>query len=130
MLEGAELAESIATGPEDLDETVRKNHRLCVFLSPGLGGHEPYAGLVSEDAGRVGERICRGCGERLRRGARPRAEVCSSACRSRQWRRERRLRQRLAAARDGMGEAECSECGTRWVADVDRRSDAVFCSPR
>jgi hypothetical protein len=86
--------------------------------------------VVSEDTGRAGERICRGCGERLRPGARPGAEFCSSVCRSRQWRRERRLRQRLAAVRDGTGEVECPECGARWVAGVDRRSDAVFCSPR
>lgn len=59
---------------------------------------------MSEDAGRAGERICRGCGERLRPGARPEAEFCSSVCRSRQWRRERRLRKRLAAVQGGTGE--------------------------
>jgi len=55
---------------------------------------------------------------------------CSTVCRSRQWRVESRLRKRLAAVMDGVGEVECPECGTRWIAGVDRRSDAVFCSTK
>jgi hypothetical protein len=55
---------------------------------------------------------------------------CSSVCRSRQWRKERRLRKRLAAVQGETCEVECPECGARWVAGVDRRSDAVYCSRR
>jgi hypothetical protein len=55
------------------------------------------------------------------------AMFCSSACRARQWRRERRLRKRLAAVQDSAGEAVCPECGAWWVVGVDRRSDALYC---
>jgi len=86
--------------------------------------------VVSEDAGRARERSCRVCGDRLGPGARPAAVYCSSACRARQWRTDRRLRKRLAAVRGGAGEAECPECGARWVVGVDRRSNALYCSKR
>ncbi|AJE81630.1 hypothetical protein SLNWT_1254 [Streptomyces albus] len=36
----------------------------------------------------------------------------------------------MAAVRDKVGLVECPECGARWVAGVDRRSDARFCSRR
>lgn len=55
---------------------------------------------------------------------------CSSACRARQWRTHGRLCKRLAAVQDGSGEVECPECGARWVAGLDRRSNAVYCSRR
>jgi hypothetical protein len=86
--------------------------------------------VVSEGTGRAGEKNCRACGERLRPGARPDALFCSSACRARQWRTDRQVRKRLAAVQSGVGEAECPECGARWVASVDRRSTALFCSGR
>ncbi|TXL83399.1 hypothetical protein EW053_37255 [Streptomyces sp. IB2014 016-6] len=85
---------------------------------------------MSEGAGWAGKRICRACGERLASRVRPDAVFCSAACRSRQWRADRRLRKRLAAVQGGAGEVECPECGHRWVAGVDRRSDALFCSAR
>lgn len=100
------------------------------FRSPVLGGFGAWAGCVSEDAGRAGERVCDGCGVRLKPEARPNAVYCSGACRSRQWRRERRLRKRVAAELSGVGRAECPECGATWVAGVDRRSNAVYCSRR
>lgn len=40
------------------------------------------------------------------------------------------MRKRLAAVQAGVGEAECPECGARWVVGVDRRSDALYCSTR
>ena len=85
---------------------------------------------MSEGAGQAGERVCAGCGERLRLKARPAAVYCSAACRSRQWRRDRRLRKRVAAELSGNGQAKCPECGATWVAGVDRRSNAVYCSRR
>ncbi|QIP71791.1 hypothetical protein DQ392_27900 [Streptomyces reniochalinae] len=85
---------------------------------------------MSEGAERARVRDCPACGERLRPDARPEAVFCSSVCRSRQWRKEQRLRKRLAAVRDKVGLVECPECGARWVAGVDRRSDARFCSRR
>ena len=86
--------------------------------------------MVSQGTGRAGERNCRACGERLRPASRPDAVFCSTACRARQWRTERRLLKRLAAVQGGVDEAECPECGARWVAGVDRRSNAVYCSRR
>lgn len=86
--------------------------------------------MVSEDAGRAEERVCGGCGERLRPDARASAVYCSAACRSRQWRRARRLRRRVVAELSDEGRAECPVCGASWVAGVDRRSDAVYCSRR
>ncbi len=83
-----------------------------------------------EDARRAGARGCRGCGDRLRPAVRPQALYGSSACRARQWRADRRLRQRPAAVRYGAGEVECPECGARWVAGVDRHSKALHCSWR
>lgn len=74
--------------------------------------------------------MCRGCGVRLRPDARPDAVFCSAACRARQWRVDRRLRHRVAAELDGAGRVECPVCGAWWVAGVDRRSDAVYCSRR
>ncbi|HBF85399.1 MAG TPA: hypothetical protein DD420_37400 [Streptomyces sp.] len=85
---------------------------------------------MSEGAERAGDRDCRACGERLKPDARPEAVFCSSVCRCRQWRKEQRLRKRLAAVRDETGMVECPECGACWVAGVDRRSDARFCSRR
>ncbi|RDG36752.1 hypothetical protein DVH02_18330 [Streptomyces corynorhini] len=85
---------------------------------------------MSEDAGQAVERACEGCGSRLRPSAPPRARFCSTACRARHWRRDLRLRKRVAAELDGAGRAECPECGTTWVAGVDRRSNAVYCSRR
>lgn len=67
--------------------------------------------MVSEDDRRAVERVCGGCGERLRPAARPDAVYCSAACRSRQWRRDRRLRKRVAAELSGAGQAKCPECG-------------------
>lgn len=84
--------------------------------------------MVSEGAWQAGERQCAGCGERLRPEARADAVYCSAACRARQWRRERRLRKRVAAELSGAGRAVCPECGDSWVAGVDRRSNAVYCS--
>lgn len=95
-----------------------------------LSGLGAYAGVVSDGAGRAGERVCGGCGERLRPEARPDAVYCSTACRARQWRRGRRLGKRVAAELSGAGRAECPECGARWVVGVDRRSNAVYCSRR
>ncbi|RKN02945.1 hypothetical protein D7319_32390 [Streptomyces radicis] len=69
-------------------------------------------------------------GGRLRPDARPRAVFCSAACRSRQWRRDRRLRKRVAAELSGIGLAKCPVCGATWVVGVDRRSNAVYCSRR
>ncbi|QDA10379.1 hypothetical protein FMM49_01210 (plasmid) [Streptomyces rimosus subsp. rimosus] len=77
-----------------------------------------------------GGRRCRVCGRRLRPGARPQAVYCSAACRARQWRTERSLRKRAAAVRDRGCQRTCPQCGTTWVAGVDRRLSAVFCSPR
>lgn len=86
--------------------------------------------MVSKGTGRAGERNCRACGDRLRTGSRPDALFCSAACRARQWRTDRRLRRLTAAVLGGAGEVECPECGARWVAGVDRRSNAVYCSRR
>jgi hypothetical protein len=86
--------------------------------------------VVSKGTGRARERICRACGERLWPGVRPDAMFCSAACRARQWRTQRQLRKRLAAVQSGADEVECPECGARWVAGVDRRSNAVYCSRR
>ncbi|ALO91299.1 hypothetical protein SHL15_0084 [Streptomyces hygroscopicus subsp. limoneus] len=61
---------------------------------------------MSKGAGEARERVCGGCGERLRPDARPTAVYCSAACRSRQWRRDRRLRKRVAAELSGAGRAE------------------------
>jgi hypothetical protein len=36
----------------------------------------------------------------------------------------------VAAELDGDGLAECLVCGATWVAGVDRRSNAVYCSRR
>lgn len=85
---------------------------------------------MPKDANEAMERACRACGDRLRPGARPDAVFCSTTCRSRQWRVERRLRRRLAAVQSGVGEGKCRECGARWVAGVDRRFAAVYCSPK
>ncbi|MFG2485610.1 hypothetical protein ACGFSI_23000 [Streptomyces virginiae] len=35
-----------------------------------------------------------------------------------------------AAERGGAGKAECPVCKVTWVVEVDRRSDAVYCSRR
>ncbi|OMI36508.1 hypothetical protein SPAR_25861 [Streptomyces sparsogenes DSM 40356] len=40
------------------------------------------------------------------------------------------MRKRVAAEIGGAGRAECPECGATWVAGVDRRSNAVYCSRR
>lgn len=74
--------------------------------------------------------MCEGCGERLRPGARPDAVFCSAVCRARQWRRVRRLRKRVAAELDGDGVVKCPVCGATWLAGVDWRSNAVYCSRR
>lgn len=74
----------------------------------------------------MGERRCPGCGCRLRPEAVPRAVYCSGLCRSRHWRRVRRIRLRVAALQQGEGRRVC---GVEWVAGVDRRSNAVYCSP-
>ncbi|PWI12612.1 hypothetical protein DI272_43910 [Streptomyces sp. Act143] len=75
-------------------------------------------------------RVCEGCDERLRPGAPARTRFCSAACRARRWRRDLRLRKRVAAELGGVGRAECPECGATWVAGVGRRSNAVYCSRR
>ncbi|THA77837.1 hypothetical protein E6U81_34325 [Streptomyces sp. A0592] len=85
---------------------------------------------MSEGSGRPGVRVCGGCGDRLRPDARPDAVFCSTACRARSWRRDRRLRRRVMAELNGAGRVTCPQCGTPWVAGVDRRSDAVYCSRR
>lgn len=76
------------------------------------------------------ERVCEGCGERLRPDARPHAVFCSAACRSRQWRLRHRLRRRLAAVRSEDDLRSCPICGAGWVAGVDRSVRAVYCSKR
>jgi hypothetical protein len=85
---------------------------------------------VSEDGSLTSERWCRCCGVRLRPESPLGALYCSTACRARQWRVDRRLRKRVAAELSGVGRVECPECGERWVAGVDRRSNAVYCSRR
>ncbi|ARF73800.1 hypothetical protein B7C62_17155 [Kitasatospora albolonga] len=85
---------------------------------------------MSEGVGEVARRFCEGCGRPLSSEAPARARFCSAVCRCRQWRQGQRLRKRVAAELSGAGRAECPECGAIWVAGVDRRSNAVYCSRR
>ncbi|GGM06385.1 hypothetical protein GCM10010129_57720 [Streptomyces fumigatiscleroticus] len=66
----------------------------------------------------------------LEQGAAPRAVYCSAACRARQWRHARRIRRRAAAERDGEERRVCPVCEVVWVAGVDHRSNAVYCSAK
>lgn len=55
---------------------------------------------------------------------------CSGVCRFRQWRRLRRVRLRAAALERGQGLRVCPVCSAEWVAGVDHRSNAVYCSAK
>jgi hypothetical protein len=81
--------------------------------------------IADDDAG---PRLCRGCGGPLMPAAKAMAVFCSSACRSRHWRRMRRARARTEAVQAGVT-ANCPECGTSWTVGVDRPASATYCSP-
>jgi predicted nucleic acid-binding Zn ribbon protein len=71
-----------------------------------------------------GPRLCRGCGDPLM----PAAVFCSSACRSRSWRRMLRARSRTEAVKAAVG-AVCPQCGAGWTVGVEHPVSAVYCSP-
>ncbi|RKN35879.1 hypothetical protein D7294_30710 [Streptomyces hoynatensis] len=86
---------------------------------------------MTRRSGRPRGRWCPEYGSRLKPRARPGAVFCSPACRARHWRMVRRTKARVAVIRSGPdGEAVCPVCGTPWAAGVERRADAVYCSPR
>ncbi|PWI46223.1 hypothetical protein CK485_00165 [Streptomyces sp. ICBB 8177] len=82
--------------------------------------------VVADDD--AGPRLCRGCGDPLMPSAKATAVFCSSACRSRSWRRTRRTRARIEAVTAGV-RASCPQCGAKWTVGVDRLVSAVYCSP-
>lgn len=86
--------------------------------------------MVAEINGPVRGRRCPGCGDWLSPDAGLRAVFCSGVCRSRQWRRLRRVKLRAAALERDEGRRVCPVCGAVWVAGVDHRRNAVYCSPR
>lgn len=83
--------------------------------------------VVADDD--TGPRLCRGCGGLLMRSAKATAAFCSSACRSRHWRRMRRTRARTEAMKASVT-SNCPACGTSWAVGVERPASARYCSPR
>ncbi|MFF4522647.1 hypothetical protein [Streptomyces bluensis] len=83
--------------------------------------------VVADDD--TGPRLCSGCGGPLMPSAKAAAVFCSSACRSRHWRRMRRAQARTEAVKVG-AMACCPECGASWTIGVDRLVSATYCSPR
>ncbi|WKK24218.1 hypothetical protein QZH56_00590 [Streptomyces olivoreticuli] len=97
--------------PDSPDQLTR---RLDVLLVPDSD---------SDDRSR-----CASCGTQLA-NTHPRMQFCSTACRSRNWRR----RQHQRALRDAASStrpAECPVCGVTWTTGNDRRRDTVYCSHR
>jgi hypothetical protein len=82
--------------------------------------------VVTEDD--PGPRLCRGCGGPLMPAAKATAVFCSTACRSRHWRRMRRARARTEAVKAGVTSG-CPECGASWTVGVERPASATYCSP-
>lgn len=82
--------------------------------------------MVTDDD--AGPRLCRGCGGPLMPSAKATALFCSTACRSRQWRRMRRARVKSEAAKAGVT-ASCPECGASWTVGVEHPASATYCSP-
>ncbi|GAA1911649.1 hypothetical protein GCM10009837_40230 [Streptomyces durmitorensis] len=70
------------------------------------------------------------CGDRLPLDTRSDARFCCATCRCRQWQLSLRVRRRWAAVHRGAGMRQCPECGTAWIASLERRKDAVFRSGR
>ncbi|MDJ0347100.1 hypothetical protein QMK19_36950 [Streptomyces sp. H10-C2] len=95
--------------PELLDQLTR---RLNDLLAPD-----------ADDRGR-----CASCGTKLN-APKSNKLFCSTVCRSRNWRRQQHdLALRDAASR--MQTRACPVCGVTWLAGLERRSDARFCSGR
>ena len=65
-------------------------------------------------AGGTARRYCRECGDPLPVSMAAEAVFCSGRCRSRQWRRLQRTRQRVIAMQRGK-RAECPVCGRSWT---------------
>lgn len=83
--------------------------------------------VVTDDD--TGPRLCRGCGGPLMPTAKAAAVFCSSACRSRHWRRMRRTRARTEAVQAGLM-SSCLECRVSWTVGVEHPVSAISCSPR
>ncbi|MFG2848708.1 TniQ family protein [Kitasatospora sp. NPDC048296] len=95
--------------PEPLDQLTR---RLNDLLSPD-----------TDDRG-----SCASCGTKLK-APKSNKLFCSTVCRSRNWRRQQNDRAlRDAASRQQT--RECPVCGVTWLAGLERRADARFCSGR
>lgn len=89
-----------------------------------MGGKEQARGFVAVH-------YCPGCGSAVPEAMRADAVYCSAACRAKHWRWAQRSRLRVRVIRaPGSAQARCPECGTVWVAGLERRVDAVYCSPR
>ncbi|MFJ9900501.1 hypothetical protein ACIQPR_44940 [Streptomyces sp. NPDC091280] len=85
-----------------------------------MGGDKaPRLRLVAVEPASGGPRLCRGCGVALIPVSKATAVFCSSACRSRSWRRTRRTRARTGAVTAGV-RAKCPQCGSEWTVGVDR----------
>lgn len=95
--------------PETLEELTL---RVSDLLSPD-----------TDDQGR-----CASCGTKLK-AAKANTRFCSTTCRSREWRRQQNDHA-LRDASSRMQTTECPVCGVTWLAGLERRSDARFCSGR
>ncbi|QFZ79176.1 hypothetical protein GFH48_38595 [Streptomyces fagopyri] len=129
------------------DRTRLWSHRSSpVRATSGVGDVRPGRGRRGDPGGvpRKSVRSCSRCGGPLPEGSRKSRRYCSTACRTRGWRREREQWWRTnvefaAALREGRPyrrpKKRCPVCKSWWfvgevVGRPRRRVDALYCSPK